>query len=152
MIRSKYTYWAYLPLLYIIGLIPLLYVMISFGNARSYFIWYLLVSGIFLLLMWLSIVEIGKKLASIKIYEDRFEVAGFLRLLSSRTIKFKDVDGFRTASISGDWEKHEVLYVIAGGKKVTRLSELYCQNYYELKKYISARFKNLGDDYYNFFY
>lgn len=105
MIKTKYTYWAYLPLILILALIPLFYVLISMRIENSPLTLYFLLCGILIVWFWLLIIELGRKVVSVSINGHSIIIVNFLGFRFSKVINFNSTDGFKTATINSDWEK-----------------------------------------------
>lgn len=151
MLRTKFKYWAYVPLIIALGLAILLYVFTILFSSNFPIFGYIIVTGLLLLFAWFIFIELKNKVVSITIEDDVIKLAKFLGWGTQTTIQMTDITGYKTSIVPREWDSTEVLYLIVNNKKVIRLSEFYHVNYYDLKHFLIKRFRNLGQEDYNLF-
>lgn len=151
MLRTKFKYWAYAPLIIALGLIILLYVFVILLSNHLPVYGYIIITGLLILIVWLIFIELKNKVVTVTIEDDVVSSAKFLGWGTRTTIQMSEITGYKTCIVPREWDSTEVLYLIADNKKVIRLSEFYHLNYFDLKHFFITRFKNLGQEGYNLF-
>lgn len=108
-----------------------------------------LILGLMFLCMDIYLVfgELRSKIIAVNFEINGISNIGFLGLFKPRTYFFDEIDGFKIVYISNRERSYEYLYLIAGDKKIIKLSEFYHKNYKELKREILSRnMKYLGSE------
>jgi hypothetical protein len=143
MIKSEFTFRAYLIPILIIALtiISFLIIITTQFNELKWIHYYM--SFLFLIIwVWLVFGEFRKKIIFIKIDKNKIIYKNYFGF--NKTYYFKDFDGFYTSFLRSKDANHEYLYFIKNEKKIIKISEAYHKNYKELKKNINPKLKDLG--------
>lgn len=154
MLRSRFRFWA-LFLFLIFLLLCILYVLLlqlviyspentptGIYNGLGFFIF---------LVTCVLIGEIRTKAIVLKIEGSAFTYSRFFGLTLGKTVRFHEIDGFKTSILSSKSGNYEYLYLIQNGKKIAKISQFYHRNYWELKNNISKQSKYLGFEKFNYF-
>ncbi|MBN8703741.1 MAG: hypothetical protein J0M08_11800 [Bacteroidetes bacterium] len=147
MIKSKFTFKAYLVifllvLLVVVGIVTLLYVNPKTINDlfQLEIATVLVVAFLFIALLF---NELRTKIILVEIRNDFIEKRNYMQ--HSKTFRFKDFDSFATSKLSSETDTFEYLYLIRANKKIIKISETYHSNYSELKQAIAKHVKCNGE-------
>lgn len=151
MIKSKFSAWAIilLPLLSISILLVLYITIMSlltnrFSNEAFGF------TCVFILFLWLLIVELYHKAISIAISDETIHVSRMLGCLKTKRLAISELDGFYTVIMPSRTGNYEYLFLIKDNERICSISEFYHANYHELKAKIATAVKNSGPIKFNF--
>jgi hypothetical protein len=99
-----------------------------------------------ILILWLVLVYymLTSYFVSIQIHSDEIRVQSILGKGKPRILVIKNLDGFELDQQSGETNSMEVILIYQKGKIVLRISELFYQNYPELKKALTHKMKRVG--------
>ncbi len=142
MIRTTFKFWALTGLLICACLIVFLYLFFLLFVSNIPWWGHLAAAGLGISITGLIFLELRNKVIVISVEEDVIRSTKFLGLGSQTEIKWSDVTGYTIHKAHGESNSTEVLYLLAGDKKIVRLSEMYHQNYQELKDHFTRRCKN----------
>jgi hypothetical protein len=144
--KSKFKYGAY-----ILALLVILFTAVMCGVIALYFVFDIPLAFLLIITVcfafcftWLVFGELRTKVISLDIWFDNFIVEGYFGFGPPKTFYFNDIDGYTISILPASGTAYEYLYVIAGGKKVIKLSQFYHKNYGELKDAIASNIKYLG--------
>ena len=144
--NSKFTYWAYLPIIILPSSALFLYVLFKIFEQNPPYTFYILLIAILLFNYWFVMLELRKKIISIKINELGIKAINFIGLGFQSAISFNEVAGYKISVPPKELGVYEILYLISNEKKVIRISEFYHGNYYDLKLFFMSKFKSLGEE------
>jgi len=98
-----------------------------------------------ILILWLVLVYymLTSYFVSIQIHSDEIRVQSILGKGKPRILVIKNLDGFELDQQSGETNSMEVILIYQKGKIVLRISELFYQNYPELKKALTHKMKRV---------
>jgi hypothetical protein len=88
--------------------------------------------------IWLVFGELRTKVIRVEIGYDSIAVKGYFGLGAPKTYYFNEIEGYKISILPASGAVYEYLYIIAGDKKVVKLSQFYHKNYVELKEAIAA--------------
>lgn len=146
MIESKFKYWpVFTIIICVILLLVLTLVFISFGFP--YFPLYISVPILlilFLVIFWLTFRELRTKILKLKIEANQITSQNFIGFGITKTYELSEFDGYKISILPTEYQDFETLHLMQNNKEVLHISQLYHANYTELKKFISARCRNLG--------
>ena len=152
--KSKFSGWAYFVAFYaLLFTLILLFCILSdliFNNILP--IYFYLIVNVFVIFVWLWAVlgELRKKVISIEIGYDHLIIKRYLGFGRPETFYFDQVGGYKTSILASSATLYEYLYIMAGDKKIAKLSEYYHKNYADLKQMLTdEKFKNLGFEEYS---
>ena len=151
MLQTKFKLWAYVPLIISVCLTVLLAVFVRLFSVNLPTFAYLLILFLLALIIWLVTIELKNKAVLVKIEEKEIKLIKFLGWGSQTSISIESISGYKISQVPHEWDSSEVLYLIVNNKKAIRISEFYHQNYYDIKLYLTRRFKNLGSEPYTLF-
>lgn len=151
MVKSKFSAWAFvlLPILSI-SILFVLYITImrlltnTFSNEVFGF------TCVFILFLWLLIVELYHKAINIAISDDTIHVSRILGCLKTKRLKISEFDGFYTVIMPSKTGNYEYLFLIKDNERFCSISEFYHANYHELKAKVAVTIKNTGPIKFNF--
>ena len=151
--KSKFSGWAYFITFYasLFTLILLFCIVsdIAYNNILPAYFYFIITCCVIFVWCWVVLGELRNKVVSIEIGYDNIIIKRYLGLGPAKTIYFDQLDGFKTSILPSRANLYEFLYLMAGDKKVVKLSQYYHRNYTDLKEaLISANIKDLGfEDY-----
>jgi len=155
MIKSKFTYWAALPLLLLVILTAsftvlgyLLFFMPNDGTITIgiYAMLSFVILFFALIAFWLT-VEIRKKLIVVRVDGHFISIKSFYGLGAEQKLDCHQLDGYTTTQLPVFYgTTYEYLYVIKDGKQLFAMSAFYHHNYRELKKALADKLKFIGED------
>lgn len=98
-----------------------------------------------ILILWLVLVYymLTSYFVSIQIHSDEIRVQSILGKGKPRILVLKNLDGYELEQQSGETNSMEVILIYQKGKIVLRISELFYQNYPELKKALIHKIKRV---------
>jgi len=138
------------------GIVVLLVLLSCLMIASVYFLWGsddlsiggALVSGTVFAFFWswLFFGEARTKAVRVSLGFNTITVSRYMGWGRSITFQFADIQGYRTSRLSSEYSSFEYLYLVAGDRKIVKLSEFYHQNYSELKKELVKKIKYLGNE------
>jgi hypothetical protein len=143
MLISRFKGIAYSPIL----LTPLfLIIMLSawyFSEEGVFSVVFLVSTSVFVL--WLVLIYFVMKIyfTAIKILPTEIRFRSFLGKGKPRSFAMNSIDGYEIQQQSGETNSSEVIFIYQNGKIVLRISELFYQNYKELKKLITQKLKRI---------
>ena len=103
------------------------------------------------ILVWLVYGELRLKAIKVIINQDKVTVINFWGRGAATSYTFKEIDGYKTAILPSEYNEYEYLYLFTGRKKIIRLSQFYPCNYTDVKKSITGKVKNLGEEPFSIF-
>ncbi|MFB9845234.1 hypothetical protein [Mucilaginibacter ginsenosidivorans] len=146
--KSKFRFWAYLlGLLMIVFSVMLVGVLSGSALNKNIPFGFFLIACLFFLFVWIWMFfgELRTKAISFNVEHRSFIVKPYLGLGTAKKYDLDDIAGFKTSILSSKSGSYEYLYLLAGGKRIVKLSEFYHSNYIQIKKYLIAiNIKNLG--------
>lgn len=155
MIKSKFTYWAALPLLLLVILTAsftvlgyLLFFMPNDGTITiGIYAMLTFVTFFFALVAFWITVEFRKKLIVVQVDSYSISIRSFYGLGAEQKFDGRQLDGYTTTLLPVLYgTTYEFLYVVKDGKQVFAMSAFYHHNYRELKKALSGKLKFIGDN------
>jgi predicted membrane protein len=143
MLISRFKGIAYSPIF--LSPLVLILVLASYyfsedGIASSMFI----VSCV-ILILWVILIYymLNSYFISIKIHNSEISIQSMLGKGKPRSFAMNSIDGYEIQQQSGETNSSEVIFIYQNGKIVLRISELFYQNYKELKKLITQKLKRI---------
>lgn len=107
----------------------------------------LICAGIFVFFwIWIFFGELRTKAITVSLNSNHITVRRYFGLGRKKVFHLTDFDGYRTSTLSSEYQTFEFLYLLAGKRKVVKLSEFYHKNYPDLKSAFSGKLKNLGNE------
>lgn len=100
----------------------------------------------FFILIWLVYGELRTKAIKVIISSNKVIVKNFMGLGLGKDYGFKEFDGYKISILPSEYKEYEYLYLYIGQKKIIKISQFYHSNYDELKKLITSKTKNLGEE------
>ncbi|MGZ3763393.1 MAG: hypothetical protein ACXVB0_00745 [Mucilaginibacter sp.] len=151
--KSKFGGWAYFVAFYsALFTIILLFCILSdiaFNTVMPAYFYVIITLAVVFVCIWAVFGEMRNKVIAIEIGFNTIIVKRYLGLGPSKIFYFDQIDGYKTSVLMSSAALYEYLYLMAGDKKIVRLSEYYHKNYAELKQLLSENFKNLGVEEYS---
>jgi hypothetical protein len=152
--KSRFSWLAYFLGVYaaLFSLILLACIVFDVGYNTIVPVYFYFIITFFVIFVWIWLVfgELRNKVIVVEIGYDNLIVKRYLGLGSSTVFYFNQIDGFKTSILPASATEYEFLYVMAGEKKIAKLSQFYHKNYADIKQMlISEKVKDLGYEKYN---
>jgi len=152
--KSHFKGWAYFVAFYalLFTLILLLCIIgdIFYNTIMPGYFYFIISFFVILVWIWVIFGELRQKVISIEIGFDNIIVKRYLGLGATKTIYFDQLDGYKTSILPSSAVLYEYLYLMAGNKKVIKLSQFYHKNYLDLKQMlVTEKLKDLGSEEYS---
>jgi hypothetical protein len=151
--KSEFSYWAYFLAFYALVFTLLLSLcvlgIVIFNNVMPAYFYYIITLAVIFVWIWVVFGELRTKVIRVEIGYDTISAKRYLGWAPPNFFYFDQIDGFKTSILPARGTSYEYLYLMAGNKKVIKLSQFYHRNYLDLKQMIiSEKFKDLGcEDY-----
>lgn len=152
--KSHFRGWAYFVAFYALLFTCILLLCIIgdvFYNTIMPAYFYFIIS-FFVIFVWIWVIfgELRQKVISVEVGYDHVVIKRYMSLGSPKTFYFNEIDGFKTSDLPSRGAVYEYLYIMAGGKKIAKMSQFYHKNYTDIKEMlISEKVKNLGYEEYS---
>ncbi|MEO6851291.1 MAG: hypothetical protein ABI166_11695 [Mucilaginibacter sp.] len=152
--KSKFSGWAYFLAFYasiFTGLLLLCFLAdVIWNNIMPAYFYFIISGAVIFVWTWVVFGELRNKVISIEIGYNSITIKRYLGLGPSKVYYFEQLDGYKTSILASRAVEYEYLYIMAGDKKIAKLSEYYHKNYKELKEMLTnEKFKDLGFEDYN---
>ena len=148
MIKSRFTFWAFLLPVLSIALAVMLCLMIGvhiFATAKYPLLGMGFLYGLLLfILVWLVYGELRTKVISVQVDKKTITVKKYLGLGATKEMQLSEFDGYIIAHLPHEYDTKEYLYLVKGNKKIIKISEFYHRNYSEIKKILARKIKFMG--------
>lgn len=153
MVESKFKIWTLLAIISSL----LLFAVLIFVFIRSAISSLPLYASIPLLLFllfiiaWLVYGELRTKAIKVRVESNTIIANGFIGLGPDRIYDFKEFDGYKISILPSEYQEYEYLYLLRNHKKVIKVSQFYHGNYFDIKKAITTKTRNLGEEPFSLF-
>jgi len=143
MLVSKFKGIAYSPIF--LSPLVLILVIVSYYFSDDGITSTMFLFCCALLVLWMVLIYymLNTYFVSVKIHHNEISVKSILGKGKPQNFAMNSLDGFQLQQQSGETNSSEVIFIYQKGKVVVRLSELFYQNYPELKKAISQKLKKI---------
>jgi len=143
---SKFKYTAYISVLYLVVVLAVIFWHVStfksiFMTMHSGKIVYI-IAGIGALSLYNSF---RNKIVKVSFDDYNLTVRRYFGLGKPHNYFLNDVTGYFTSSVLGRYSRHNYIYIMAGTKKVAKISAQYHSNFNEISPYIKRNLAYLGD-------
>lgn len=145
--ESKFKYSAYLvAVLTIVSAMLLIWLLIAtLKSEQTNLVIVIVYFFLGFLWVWMFLGELRTKAIHVKIQNDSIKIKRYLGFGITRIYHIEEITGYKTSILTSKNGSYEYLYLMAGDRKIGKLSAFYHNNYQELKSYIVAlHIKNLG--------
>lgn len=152
--ESKFNFTSYLVLALICGFAYVAFLIIpGFFNDPYYddklFPKIFIPSLVFFSFIYLVFGELRTKIIIIKIQPNEIIIKRFFGL-KTEVYKNSEINGWVISYLTAQGGTYEYLYLKKGKRKVIKISQFYHKNYFQLKKEIKGKFKDLGYEKFSF--
>lgn len=149
MIKSKFKFWVFLPIILLfLTTILLQQIVYNIFTPTEYetpiFIYFLLIILAYVWI-WIFCGELRTKAVVVEIDEKILYQRNYLGFGTIKIFELSDFDEFITCQLPSRGGTYEYLYLIKNGKKEVKLSEFYHRNYIQLKHRITKTIKYSGN-------
>lgn len=143
MLVSKFKGIAYSPIF--LSPLVLILVLASYYFSDAGFSSTVFIVSCVILILWVVLIYymLNSYFISIKIHNNEISIQSMLGKGKPRSFAMNAIDGYQIQQQSGETNSSEVIFIYQNGKIVLRISELFYQNYKELKKVISQKLKRI---------
>ena len=148
MVESKFKIWTLAAIFSSVFLciVCLLVLIISGISDLPLFAGIPILLLFLFILTWLVYGELRTKAIKVKINSNNVIVKNFMGMGSGKDYGFKEIDGYKISILPSEYKEYEYLYLFIGQKKIIRISQFYHSNYDELKRSLTSKAKNLGEE------
>lgn len=148
MVESKFKIWTLSAIFsgIFLCIVCLLFLIISGISDLPLFASIPILLLFLFILIWLVYGELRTKAIKVKINSNNVNVKNFMGMGSGKDYGFKEFDGYRISILPSEYREYEYLYLFIGQKKVIKISQFYHSNYDELKRLLTSKTKNLGEE------
>ncbi|TRW23397.1 hypothetical protein FMM05_14490 [Flavobacterium zepuense] len=143
---SKFKYTAYVSVLYLVFVVLIIFWHVSIFKSvfttvpGGKFVYIIAAIGV------LSLYNSFRtKIVAVSFDDYSLTVKRYFGFGKPHKYFLNDITGYFTSSVWGRYSRHEYIYIMAGTKKVAKISEQYHSNFNEIRPYIQRRLVYLGN-------
>ncbi len=146
MLVSKFKGIAYSPIF--LSPLVLILVIASYYFSDDGFTSTIFIISCVVMMLWLVLIfyMLNSYFISIKIHNNEISIQSILGKGKPQNFAINSLDGYQVQQQSGETNSSEVIFIYQNGKIVIRLSELFYQNYADLKKAIVQKLKRIPNN------
>ena len=153
MVESKFKIWTLIAIISsLLLLVFLIFVLIGSGiSSLPLYAGIPLLLFLLFIITWLVYGELRTKAIKVRIESNTITANGFIGLAPDRVYDLKEFDGYKISILPSEYQEYEYLYLLRNHKKIIKVSQFYHSNYLDIKKAITAKTRNLGEESFNLF-